>query len=169
MPDLVTTLITAPPARPYSAEYALRFTWNSWTASWLNWYGARPEPVRPSVWPKKVLLLSAPSITRLFSVPRWPAKLMSPPRGSRVTPGVVSTKSMKLRPFTGRFATERSLTTDDCWERVASSSGASAVTVISSWAEATFSVTSTVSVWPMFRVKPPRFVVAKPVSETETS
>ena len=33
-------------------------TWNSLTASWLNWYGARPEPVRPSACPKKVLLLS---------------------------------------------------------------------------------------------------------------
>ena len=88
MPDLVTTLITAPPARPYSAENAFELTWNSFTASWLNWYGARPDPVRPSVWPKNVLLLSAPSTTRLFSVPRWPAKLMSPVRTSRVTPGV---------------------------------------------------------------------------------
>jgi len=37
VPDLVTTLTTAPPARPNSAEYALRLTWNSCTASWLNW------------------------------------------------------------------------------------------------------------------------------------
>ena len=49
VPDLVTTLITAPPARPYSAEYALEFTWNSLTAAALNWYGARPDPVRPTV------------------------------------------------------------------------------------------------------------------------
>ena len=48
MPDLVTTLMTAPPARPYSAENEFELTWNSFTASWLNWYGARPEPVRPS-------------------------------------------------------------------------------------------------------------------------
>ena len=49
VPDLVTTLMTAPPARPYSAEYAFEFTWNSLTADALNWYGARPEPVRPRV------------------------------------------------------------------------------------------------------------------------
>ena len=99
----MTTLITAPPARPYSAEYEFEFTWNSLTASSENWYGARPDPVRPTVWPKNVLSLFAPSTTIEFKVPRWPAKLMSPVRTSRTTPGVVSTKSMKLRPLTGKF------------------------------------------------------------------
>src|SRR2546430_12156534 len=51
-----------------------------------------------NVWPKKVLLLSEPSTMRELSVPRWPAKLMSPPRTSVVTPGVRSVKLMKLRP-----------------------------------------------------------------------
>jgi len=34
--------------------------------------------VRPTVWPKKVLSLFAPSTTSELRVPRWPAKLMSP-------------------------------------------------------------------------------------------
>ncbi len=104
-------------------------TWNSFTASWLNWYGARPEPVRPSAWPKNVLSLFAPSITTLLSVPRWPAKLMSPRRGSLVTPGVVRTKSMKLRPFVGRFWMYVSLTAEPCSVFVVSTTGVSSVTV----------------------------------------
>ena len=54
--------------------------------------------MRPTDWPKKVLLLSEPSTIRELRVPRCPAKLMSPPRTSRVTPGVRSAKLMKLRP-----------------------------------------------------------------------
>ena len=33
MPDLVTALTMAPPARPYSASYMLVMTSNSWIAS----------------------------------------------------------------------------------------------------------------------------------------
>ncbi len=106
-------------------------TWNSWTASSENWYGARPEPVRPSACAKNVLLLSAPSTTRELSVPRWPAKLMSPRRTSRVTPGVVRTKSMKFRPFVGRVWMNFSLTTDETSDFVVSTIGASDVTVTS--------------------------------------
>jgi hypothetical protein len=101
--------------------------------------------VRPKVWPKKVLLLSAPSTTRLLSVPRWPAKLMSPRRTSRVTPGVVSTKSMKFRPLTGRLATDTSFTVEAWWVRSGSRIGALAVTTIVSSAAAMPSVRSTVS------------------------
>ena len=57
---------------------------------------------------------------------------MSPVRTSRVTPGVSNTKSIKLRPFTGRLATERSSTVELICVRVVSTSGTSAVTVTDS-------------------------------------
>src|SRR5207244_3185066 len=82
--------------------------------------------VRPTVWPKKVLSLFAPSTTSELSVPRWPAKLMSPPRTSRTTPGVVRTKSMKLRPLTGRFWMAFSLTTELTSDLVVSITGEAA-------------------------------------------
>jgi hypothetical protein len=110
----------------------LELTWNSCTAAALNWYGARPDPVRPIVWPKNVLLSSAPSTTRLFNVPRWPAKLMSPLRTSVVTPGVSSAKLMKLRPLVGRLRTAASSTTALTCVRVVSMTGASALTVTDS-------------------------------------
>jgi hypothetical protein len=125
--------------------------------------------VRPRLWPKKVLLLSAPSMTTLFRVPRWPAKLMSPARVSRVTPGVVRTKSMKLRPFTGRFETERSFTVEDCWVRAVSMRGASALTVTSSCAAATFKERSIERTEPMFSTRFGRRVVAKPWRAAVTS
>jgi hypothetical protein len=143
-------------------------TWNSFTASWLNWYGARPEPVRPRAWPKKVLSLFAPSITRLFSVPRWPAKLMSPWRGSFETPGVVRTKSMKLRPFVGRFAMALSFTTEEDWVRVVSTRGVSEVTRTEEVvAMATLSVRSTLP--PTETVTSETFAGEKPGSSAPTS
>jgi len=81
LPDLVTTLMTAPPARPYSAEYAFEFTWNSFTAAALNWYGARPDPVRPTVWPRTCCCRRA--VHHSCSASALPAKLMSPDRTSR--------------------------------------------------------------------------------------
>src|SRR6266545_773983 len=156
--------MTAPPARPYSAEYALEFTWNSCTASWLNWYGARPEPVRPSVWPKKVLLLSAPSTTRLFSVPRCPAKLMSPVRTSRVTPGVSSAKSMKFRPLTGRFAIDVSLTVELTCDRVVSITGELPDTVTDSDTPEGFSSMRSDTVSPMLTRIPVCSNVRNPAS-----
>ena len=122
-------------------------TWNSFTASCENWYGARPEPVRPRAWPKNVLSLFAPSMTSEFSVPRWPAKLMSPRRTSFTTPGVVRTKSMKLRPLTGRFSIAVSFTTELTCVRSVSMSGAAAVTVMVS-ATPTRSVMSSVTSLP---------------------
>ncbi len=113
--------------------------------------------------------MSAPSITRLFRVPRWPAKLMSPVRTSRVTPGVVRVKSMKFRPFTGRLATARSPTVEACWVRFVSMTGASAVTVTSSWAVATFRLMSTTRVWPMVSDWFVRLVVANPARAAVTS
>ena len=86
--------------------------------------------MRPSDWPKNVLSLFAPSMTSEFSVPRWPAKLMSPRRTSLTTPGVVRTKSMKLRPLVGRFSIDFSFTTELTCVRFVSISGAAAVTVI---------------------------------------
>ena len=161
--------MTAPPARPYSAEYAFELTWNSCTASWLNWYGARPDPVRPIVWPKNVLLLSAPSTTRLLSVPRWPAKLMSPVRTSVVTPGVSSAKLMKFRPFTGRFWIAASPTVSLTCERVLSMIGAAALTLTVSATLATRSSIRSVSVDPIVRVMFPCFCAVNPWSSAETS
>src|SRR5258708_34046577 len=80
VPDLVTTLITAPPARPNSAEKPFWFTWNSCTDSSENWYGGR-GPGRPNNWPKKVLLLSAPSTCKLLKAPFCPPTAKSPWRG----------------------------------------------------------------------------------------
>src|SRR5438132_9734454 len=54
---------------------------------------------------------------------------MSPDRGSRTPPGVVSTKSMKLRPLTGKLAMALSLTTELTSDFVVSTRGAAAVTV----------------------------------------
>ena len=71
-------------------------------------------------------------MTRLFSVPRWPAKLMSPVRVSRVTPGVSSAKSMKLRPLTGRFCTAVSSTVELTCERPVSMIGVTPLTVTDS-------------------------------------
>ena len=76
---------------------------------------------------------------------------------------------MKLRPFTGRFATARSPTVEAWCVRLGSMIGASAVTVISSCAEATFSVRSARRTWPMPRVRLGRLVVAKPVRAAVTS
>src|SRR5262245_32736706 len=122
--------MTAPPARPYSAEYELVLTWNSLTESRLNWYGARPDPVRPRAWPKKVLLLSVPSTTMLFKVPRWPPKTRSPTRKlSLTTAGVESTKSRKLRPLVGRALISFSSTTEVTSDLVVSIRGASLDTV----------------------------------------
>jgi hypothetical protein len=125
--------------------------------------------VRPSVCPKNVLLLSEPSMTRLLSVPRCPAKLMSPARVSRVTPGVVSTKSMKFLPFTGRLLTARSFTVLDCWERSVSRRGVSASTVTVSSAAATLRGSVSSMTWPMFSSMLLRLSVAKPWSDAEIS
>src|SRR5260370_30309689 len=57
---------------------------------------------------------------------------MSPSRRSRVTPGVRRTKLMKLRPRTGRLATDWLSTVELTWERVVSTSGVSLVTVTDS-------------------------------------
>jgi len=56
-------------------------------------------------------------------VPRCPAKLMSPVRTSRVTPGVSRAKSMKLRPLTGRLAIASSPIVALICERVVSTDG----------------------------------------------
>ena len=94
---------------------------------------------------------------------------MSPLRVSRVTPGVVRAKSMKLRPFTGRFDTATAPTVVAWWVRAGSMMGASAVTVTSSCAPDTCMPTSTVRVWPMLRVRFGRLVVEKPAREAVTS
>jgi hypothetical protein len=113
--------------------------------------------VRPSVCPKKVLLLSAPSTTRLLSVPRWPAKLISPVRTSRVTPGVSSAKSMKFRPLTGRLAMATTLTVELICDRVVSTDGVVAPigprTVTVSATPAGLSSMRTVTVCPIVTVR----------------
>lgn len=85
-----------------------------------------------------------------------------------VTSGVVSTKSMKLRPLTGRLATACGPTVAAWAVRVASSTGASAVTVMAS-AAATLRVRSTLRVWPTVRGRPGWRAVAKPCNAAVTS
>ena len=77
-------------------------TWNSRTASWLK--VARTAPTMGS-------LLSSPSTMMLFERARWPVKERpevadAPCCGvlSRLTPGVMTEKLMKLRPLMGRFS-----------------------------------------------------------------
>ncbi len=82
-------------------------------------------------------------------MPRWPAKLMSPVRTSRVTPGVNSAKSMKLRPFTGRFATAVSPTVELTWLRLVSMIGDCPDTVTASDTADTAISIRNVSVCPM--------------------
>ena len=103
----------------------------------------------------------------LFSVPRWPAKLMSPLRGSLTTPGVVRTKSMKLRPLTGRFWIDLSLTTEETSDFVVSTSGAAAVTVTVS-ATPGFIRKSSVTVVPTLTTTLSNFTGWKPESSPLT-
>ncbi len=76
---------------------------------------------------------------------------------------------MKFRPFTGRLETARSLTMEDCWVRAVSMTGASAVTVTSSWVAATLRAMSIESTEPMLSTRLGRLVVAKPASAAVTS
>ena len=121
------------------------------------------------VWPKKVLLLSAPSTTRLLSVPRWPAKLISPVRTSVVTPGVSNAKLMKLRPLTGRLRTACSPTVELTCDRVVSRIGDSALTVTVSATFATRISIRNVSSAPTVRLMPVCFRGENPGSSADRS
>jgi hypothetical protein len=116
-----------------------------------------------------VLLLSAPSTTRLLSVPRWPAKLMSPVRTSRVTPGVRSAKSMKFRPLTGRFCTAVSVMVELTCERVASMTGVPPETLTVSTTPDTASCTLSETTCPMVTMISGSLRDVNPESSTVTS
>src|SRR5437867_2218054 len=81
-PDLVETLIAAPGERPYSAEYGLVTTLNSWIAS----TDGRDTCVVSSCTFSEMLLLSTPSSRKLFWSARAPCTLMPPVRPNDVPP-----------------------------------------------------------------------------------
>ena len=94
---------------------------------------------------------------------------MSPVRTSLVTPGVSSAKSMKLRPLTGRFWTETSLTVELTCERPASMMGACALTSTLSATVASPISMRSVRVWPTVSRRSPCLRGVKPVSSAATS
>ena len=81
---------------------------------------------------------------------------------SGATPGVITEKPMKLRPLIGRLSICCCPTTDWTAVWLGSTTGASAVTVVSSWPPATFIVKSTSTSWPRRRARPSLVWVAKP-------
>src|SRR5262252_11029866 len=112
VPDLVETLTAAPGERPYSAEYGLVTTLNSWIAS----TDGRDTCVVSSWTFSEMLLLSTPSRRKLFCSARAPCTLIPPVRPNDVpppcsvyrspcTPGTSDSKSSQLRIASGRFAT----------------------------------------------------------------
>ena len=103
-------------------------------------------------------------MTRLLSVPRWPAKLMSPVRVSRVTPGVSSAKSMKLRPLTGRLCTAVSSTVELTCDRPVSMIGVAPLTLIVSATPLTPISSRSVTVWPIITLISGCFWVVNPAS-----
>ena len=102
-------------------------------------------------------------------MPRWPAKLMSPVRTSRVTPGVSSAKSMKLRPLTGRFCTDASVIVELTCVRLASITGVPPGTLTVSATPDTAICTFSVTVCPIVRVISGSFRDEKPASSAVRS
>ena len=82
VPDFVDTLTAAPGDRPYSAEYGLVTTLNSWIAS----TDGRDTCVVSSCTFSEMLLLSTPSRRKLFCSARAPWTLMPPVRPNEVPP-----------------------------------------------------------------------------------
>ena len=100
---------------------------------------------------------------------RWPLKLMPLPWPLicwPVTPATTVEKLRKSRPLLGRFSISVRDTTAPVCVRPASMTGASAVTVTSWLTPAGGSEMSTVSTCPTSSVRPARWTVAKPSSET---
>ena len=89
---------------------------------------------------------------------------MSPVRVSRVTPGVSSAKSMKLRPLTGRLCTAVSSTVALTWERLVSMIGVAPLTVIDSATPLTPISMRSVTVWPIVSLISSCFWVRNPAS-----
>jgi hypothetical protein len=89
--------------------------------------------------------------------------------GSRTTPGVSTVKSRKLRPLIGRSETWRLLTVVLVCDRVASTSGTSAVMETTSCVPPTESGTSMVATAPTVSSIDVRFSVRKPCASTVSS
>ena len=113
MPDLVDTLTAAPGERPYSAEYGLVTTLNSWMASTEG----RETWLVSSCTLVEMLLLSTPSRRKLFWRARAPWTFTPPVRPKEVpppcsvnrspcTPGTRASRSSQLRMARGSLATE---------------------------------------------------------------
>ena len=103
VPDLVTALTTPPVKLPSSTSTAFVTTWISLTVSTEYENGARSPP-RASP-PKKLSLLFVPSIM-MFDPPSRPPPIDWPPPEPALPtsdmPGVSLTRSLKLRPLSGR-------------------------------------------------------------------
>ena len=82
VPDFVLTLMAAPGARPYSAEYGLVTSLNSWMES----IEGRDTWVDSSFTFSEIVLLSTPSSRKLFCRERLPWTLTPPVRPVAVPP-----------------------------------------------------------------------------------
>src|SRR5262245_54642872 len=94
--------MTAPAARPYSAEKLEVLTWNSLMAAWGVEY---PMRVRPRSSEKKAWLLSAPSTVLLLRRTLMPRRLIRPKPLELLTAlGVRRVKLDQRPPLIGRFS-----------------------------------------------------------------
>ncbi len=112
---------------------------------------------------------------RLLDRARCPVKdspdvAEAPCRGVRsgATPGVITEKLMKFRPLIGRLSICCCPTTDWTAVWLGSTTGPSAVTVVSSWPPATFIVKSISTSWPRRSARPSLVWVPKPETLTVT-
>ena len=92
VPDLVTALMTAPDARPYSASNWLVMIWTSWIDS----FAARVWP--PTFDPRCSSVLLAPSKMMLLAAVGWPLawklSFRNSPLGTKIVPGTLPTNAM---------------------------------------------------------------------------
>ena len=169
VPFLVTTFMTEPAARPYSAE---------------NWFVIRRISETVSVllmgcWRPVTLgsLLSWPSIMKLLERVRMPLVAKSGPETKSAWPVFVW---LTPAACSASENTSRALLTGSSAMRLVSkrtptsalfvlSSAESASTVIVSLTAAAFMVTSTTASWLSARLIPDRTIVAKPLSAMVTS
>ena len=111
MPDLVVTLIAAPGDRPYSAEYGLVTTLNSWMES----IEGRDTWLLSSWTLVEIELLSTPSRRKLFCSERFPCTFTPPVRPRAVAAALLAvavalhagdqaSRSSQLRMASGSLA-----------------------------------------------------------------
>src|SRR5512142_3336266 len=106
VPDFVWTSITAPPARPNSAEYVLVSTWNSlivlMLTFWRFWFSDESSLLTPSIWN---VAERVPVPLKFTELPLDAVGLFWPLTRLTWKPANVSTRLRKLRPASGRLWT----------------------------------------------------------------